>query len=159
MIMVKAINSVAMYTEVQVMDEVRGAIVIANSGEGEAAIRHPEARSCVRGNANFTGLHGRGASFAYPLRPGKATIVSLTPTPQGSHPFRLIAAEGEILDEPLPDAGALAGFFKFEHVRLHSGYRQWLEAGAVHHAATTVGHQAECLRTVAALLNIEFIGI
>ncbi|HVF09460.1 MAG TPA: hypothetical protein VNA16_01580, partial [Abditibacteriaceae bacterium] len=140
MLLLKSLSGAAMYTEVQVMDEKRRAVVIANSGEGEDGIRRGGSTPVVRGNANFTGVHGRGASFAYPLAPGPATLVSLTPTPQGEYSFRLIAAEGEILDEPLPDAGALAGFFRFRHVDLHTGYTSWLEAGAVHHAGTTSGH-------------------
>jgi L-arabinose isomerase len=159
MLLLKTLSGVAMYTEVQVMDEKRRAVVIANSGEGEDAMRRKGCDSVVQGNTNFKGAHGRGASFAYPLEPGPATIVSLTPTPKNAQPFRLIAAEGKILDDPLPDAGALAGFFRFAHTDLHTGYTRWLEAGAVHHAGTTSGHWARELAEVAALLNMEFVGI
>jgi L-arabinose isomerase len=159
MLLLKTLAGVAMYTEVQVMDEQRGAVVIANSGEGEDGIRRSTARSCLAANANFKGLHGRGASFAYPLQAGPATLVSLTPAPNGTRPFRLIVAEGEILDDPLPDAGALAGFFRFQHLNLHDGYTRWLEAGPVHHAATTVGHWESELRDVASQLQFEFVGV
>ena len=108
------------------MDEDREAVVIANSGEGEDGIRREGCPATVRRNTNFTGSHGRGASFAYPLRAGPATLVSFTPTRDS---YRLVAAEGEILEETLPDAGALAGFFKFAHTDLVSGYTKWLEAG------------------------------
>jgi len=159
MLLLKTLSGAAMYTEVQVMDEKRRAVVIANSGEGEDALRRKGCHSIVRGNTNFKGVHGRGASFAYPLEAGPATIVSLTPTPNHARPFRLIAAEGEILDEPLPDAGSLAGFFRFAHTDLHDGYTRWLEAGAVHHAGTTSGHWSREISEVAALLKMEFVGI
>jgi L-arabinose isomerase len=153
------LSGVAMYTEVQVMDERRRAIVIANSGEGEDGVRDPRAKSSIIGNANFRGTHGRGASFAYPLKPGAATLLSFTPTPKNARPYRLIAAEGAILRDRIPDAGALAGFFRFANVDLHTGYRRWLEAGAVHHAATTHGHWAREIADVAQLLDIEVVNV
>ena len=156
MLLLKVLTGVSMYTEVQVMDEEREAVVIANSGEGEDDIRREGCSAVVRGNTNFSGSHGRGASFAYPLRPGPATMVSFTP---GSSSYRLIAAEGEIMEEPLPDAGALAGFFRFAHTDLHTGYRQWLEAGVVHHAATSPGHWNEEIGRVAELIGVEFVSI
>jgi L-arabinose isomerase len=159
MLMLKKLTGISMYTEVQVMDEKRKTIVIANSGEGEDGIRRKDSKSIVRGNTNFTGVHGRGASFAYSLQPGAATIISFTPSPKSTRPFRLIVAEGEILRESLPDAGALAGFFRFKNADLHTGYTRWLEAGAVHHAATTLGHWSRELKAVAELLNIDFIEI
>ena len=156
MLLLKVLTGVAMYTEVQVMDEEREAVVIANSGEGEDGIRRKGCPAAVRGNTNFSGTHGRGASFAYPLRPGPATMVSFTPTRTS---FRLIVAEGEIMEEPLPDAGALAGFFRFAHTDLLTGYRQWLEAGVVHHAATSPGHWNEEIGRVAELIDVELISI
>jgi len=148
-----------MYTEVQVMDEIREAIVIANSGEGEDRIRREGCPSVVRGNTNFAGLHGRGASFAYPLQPGPATLVSLTPMKRGVKAFRLVVAEGTILDDSLPDSGALAGFFRFQNADAWSAYERWLEAGPVHHAATTTGHWSAELEMVARILDLEFVSI
>lgn len=154
MLLFKKLTGIAMYTEVQVMDEVRNAIVIANSGEGEDGIRRTSCRSGITGNTNFTGLHGRGASFAYALAPGPATLLSLTPTQTG---FRLIAAEGEILEETLPDAGALAGFFRFSRAALHDGYTRWMQAGAIHHAATTPGLWHREIAEIATLLGFESV--
>jgi len=155
MLLLKRLTGTAMYTEVQVMDEQRRAIVIANSGEGEDGIRRKRYKSTIVGNTNFTGVHGRGASFAYPLASGPATIVSLTPTPKGDKPYRLIVAEGRILEDRLPDTGSLAGFFRFEQEDIYAAYTRWLQAGPVHHAATTPGHWVDELADVADLLDIE----
>lgn len=156
MLLLKELTGVAMYTEVQIMDESREAIVIANSGEGEDGIRRKGCPSAVIGNRNFKGLEGRGASFAYPLQTGPATLFSLTPT---SGNYRLIVAEGEILDDTLPDAGALAGFFRFSHTDLHTGYTRWLEAGAIHHATTSLGHWAHEIKEVGRHFEFEVIEI
>jgi len=156
MLLLKRLTGVSMYTEVQVMDSHRDAIVIANSGEGEEAIRRTGCRSSIIGNTNFRGTCGRGASFAYPLTTGPATLVSFTPVPGG---YRLIAAEGAILEETLPDTGALAGFFRFSNTGLADGYTRWMEAGAVHHAATTLGHWDRELREIASWLSIEYLRI
>ena len=45
MLILKKLTGVAMYTEVQVMDEKSRAVVIANSGEGEEGIRRKGAAS------------------------------------------------------------------------------------------------------------------
>ena len=147
----------ALYTEVQVLDEVRRAIVLANSGEAAEGLRAPHAPIRLLGNANFRGLHGRGASFAYPIAPGPTTVLSLTPV--GDNGFRMIAMEGEILEEPLPDTGAITGFFRFCHTTSHDGYRRWIEAGPVHHAATARGHHADRLRSLARLMGWEIVTI
>lgn len=144
----------AVYTEVQVLDERREAIVLANSGEAADGLRAPDAPAMIVGNANFRGVHGRGASFAYPLAAGPATVASLTPT--GDRGFRLIAMEGEILAERLPDTGAITGFFRPAHAGLHEAYRKWIEAGVVHHAATCRGHAAPLFRDLARLMGWEF---
>jgi len=141
----------ALYTEVQVLDEKRDAIVLANSGEAADGLRAGGSPVRMAGNANFRGLHGRGASFAYPLAAGPATVVSLTPC--GDSGFHLVVMEGEILPEPLPDTGAITGFFRFSHSSPHDGYRRWIEAGPVHHAATARGHHAGRLRSLAAMMG------
>jgi L-fucose isomerase-like protein len=159
MLILKKLTGVAMYTEVQIVDEPRLAIVIANSGEGEDGMRCKGCPISIQGNTNFKGTHGRGASFAYPLQPGPVTVVSFTPSPKSSKPYRLIVAEGEILDEKMPDVGALAGFFRFKNTDVHRGYTRWLEAGPVHHAGTCPGHWLPELTTVAELLDVEVVGI
>jgi L-arabinose isomerase len=159
MLLFKRLTGCGMYTEIQVMDELRRAIVISNSGEGEEQMRRPETVSKIRPCSNFSGQAGRGAAFTYPLRTGPATIGSLTPTPAGPKPFRLVVAEGEILEETLPDVGSIAGFFRFAHSDLHSAYTRWLETGPVHHAATTWGHHARDLAEVCGLIDVEFIGV
>jgi L-arabinose isomerase len=144
----------AVYTEVQVLDERRGAIVLANSGEAADGLRAPDAPAVLVGNANFRGVHGRGASFAYPLAAGPATVASLTPT--GDRGFHLVAMEGEILTERLPDTGAITGFFRPAHAPLHEAYRRWITAGVVHHAATCRGHAAPRFRDLARLMGWTF---
>jgi L-arabinose isomerase len=144
----------AVYTEVQVLDERRGAIVLANSGEAADGLRAPDAAAVLVGNANFRGVHGRGASFAYPLAAGPATVASLTPA--GARGFHLVAMEGEILAERLPDTGAITGFFRPAHAPLHEAYRQWITAGVVHHAATCRGHAASRFRDLARLMGWTF---
>lgn len=147
----------ALYTEVQVLDERRGAVVLANSGEAADGLRADGAPVRMAGNANFCGLHGRGASFSYPLAAGPSTVVSFTPC--GDSGFHLVVMEGEILPEPLPDTGAITGFFQFSHTSPHDGYRRWIEAGPVHHAATACGHHAVQLRSLADMMGWKITAI
>jgi len=153
----RALSGDALYTEVQVLDEERNAIVLANSGESAESLCRAGAPIRLAGNSNFRGLHGRGASFAYPLADGPVTVASLSPV--GESGFHLIVMEGEILPEPLPDTGAITGFFRPSHLPLHQAYRAWVEAGAVHHAATASGHLAASFQNLAGLLRWQITTI
>lgn len=157
LVLLRELAGDALYTEVQVLDEVRGAVVLANSGEAADGLRCANAAPRLLGNTNFRGLHGRGASFAYPLAAGPATVVSLTPV--GERDFHLIAMEGDILPEALPDPGAITGFFRPAHTGVHNACRQWVEAGPVHHAATCREHLSSALETLAALCRWRFTKI
>jgi L-arabinose isomerase len=42
---------------------------------------------------------------------------------------------------------------------LSAAYTRWLQAGPVHHAATTPGHWADELAAMADMLDIEFCSI
>lgn len=147
----------ALYTEVQVFDQVRKAIVLANSGEAAFGLQRKASSCRLVGNTNFKGLHGRGASFAYPLQNGPATVFSITPI--GASDFRLIAMQGEILEESLPDTGAITGFFQPESLGYLSAYEKWIQAGPVHHAATICGHHANNLSAVAEFLDWQYHNI
>lgn len=157
MVAARELSGDALYTEVQVLDEGRNAIVLANSGESAESLCRGGEPIRLAGNSNFRGLHGRGASFAYPLAEGPVTVASLSPV--GGSGFRLIVMEGEILSEPLPDTGAITGFFRPSHLPLHQAYRAWVEAGAVHHAATASGHLAASFQDLAGLLRWQITTI
>lgn len=159
MLMLKRLAGSSLYTEVQIVDAARNAVVVSNSGEGEESMRREEHRSTIRPCTNFSGACGRGASFAYPIRSGPATLVSFTPTPRGAKPFRVIAAEGEVLADLLPEIGSVAGLFRFASGDVHDAYTRWLEAGAVHHAATAAGCHARELAEICELVNAEFVGV
>ena len=79
--------------------------------------------------------------------------------PNSPKAYRLIVAEGEVLEDTLPDAGALAGFFRFNSDDMQDAYARWMEAGAVHHAATAPGHWLRELEDVAALLELEIVSV
>ncbi len=158
MLLLKDLTGVSLYTEIQVMDEQRDALLLANSGEGDPGICRRGADCSLRGNSNFKGVEGHGLSYHFPLQNGPATVVSFTPTPSGPNPFRLIVAEGWILEET-PKSESLTGYFRFQTSPQAQAYTCWLEAGPVHHAATTTGHWARDLETLAGWLNLEFVKI
>lgn len=158
MLLLKELSGVSLYTEIQVMDGKRDAVLLANSGEGDVRICRAGADCTLRGNSNFKGAHGRGLAHHFPLQDGPATVASLTPTPGGPKPFRLVVAEGRILEET-PQSESLTGYFRFQSSPMVRAYKCWLEAGPVHHAATTTGHWAGELATLAGWLNLEFVEI
>jgi L-arabinose isomerase len=87
------------------------------------------------------------------LRPGPATLASLAPI--GRDAFRLVLAEGEILnDEPMPSVEMPYGTF-----RPDGGVRAcldaWLRAGGTHHQCLLPGRRAGRWKRFADMIGIE----
>lgn len=144
------------YGELDLVDEARDLVLLANGGEGHfgAAI----GPVTIAGNENFAGLHGRGASLRFPPFRGPATILSFTPL-GGDARYRMIAAEGTLEAAPPTRLGVFHAAFRFHGLGAVSAYEQWCEAGAVHHIAIAPGQWSAHLKLLARMSGFELIEI
>ncbi|NPV78654.1 MAG: L-fucose/L-arabinose isomerase family protein [Firmicutes bacterium] len=89
----------------------------------------------------------------FALRPGEATICSLTTGPKGS--FRLVVAEGEVLDIPCYLNIGAPNFKWRPNCKLEEFLDRFAEVGGSHHQALGYGRLGEAIEAVAGFLGIE----
>ncbi|WP_112426039.1 hypothetical protein [Thermogemmatispora tikiterensis] len=137
--------------DVVALNEEAGTISLWHCGNAPACLARPgeEIPLTVHCNRRI------GVTGNFAIRPGPATLARLGVGPRG---YRLLYAEGELLDEPVNRfAGNTAVF------RPSCDARQLLdtliEGGWEHHVAFVAGHQAAALAALAELLEIEKVAL
>ncbi len=127
------------YTELDSAYMSKRVWLLLNSGEYDLNWLRPGRRPRLIQNSNFAGVNGRGASVCAPLREGPATILNFTPTPCGPRPYRIQFCEGRILKRWHSEIGVGTACFELRGDARRT-YERWLNAGPVHHSATSPGH-------------------
>ena len=143
----------AMYAELDFVDREKNRWFIANSGELDLGMTDPARPVFIRSNANFQGACGGGAAFDAAVRPGPATLFSFTEGPKES--YRLIVAQGEVLQERSDVLQLVNCTFRPREVSALEGFHDWCAGGAVHHAALSPGHIGRSLQSISAGLDIH----
>jgi L-arabinose isomerase len=141
------------FTEMYAMDFPSDSILMSHMGEGNWALARDDRR--VRLIKRPLGIGGLGdpPTFLFQYRPGPATLATLVAL--GGERFRLVVAEGEVLDtDELPALEMPYGFF-----RPDSGVRgcmdAWLRLGGPHHQVLNAGRHADEWRVFCELTGIE----
>jgi L-arabinose isomerase len=150
------LSDTAIYGELDLVDEAREVVLVANGGEGDFHAAAGGVR--IAGNENFAGLCGRGASLRFKPFQGPATILSFTPLHAGGR-YRLIAAEGALEAAPATRLGVFHAAFRFRGLGAREAFETWCEAGAVHHIAIASGEWAAHLEELARIADFEWRGI
>jgi L-arabinose isomerase len=141
------------FTEMYAMDFPSDSILMSHMGEGNWALaREDRPVRLIKRPLGIGGLEDP-PTFLFQYRPGPATLATLVSL--GGERFRLILAEGEILDtDELPALEMPYGFF-----RPDSGVRAcmdgWLRYGGPHHQVLNQGRQAEAWGVFAELAGLE----
>jgi L-arabinose isomerase len=145
------------FTEMYAMDFPRDAILMSHMGEGNWRLaREDRPVRLIKRPLGIGGLDDP-PTFLFQYRPGPATLTTLVAL--GDERFRLVVAEGEILDtEELPKLEMPYG-----HFRPDSGVRAcmdaWLRLGGPHHQVLNAGRRADDWRVFAELAGIEFASV
>ena len=139
------------YTEYYALDFSEDFILMGHDGPGHVAIA--QERPTLRALRLYHGKRGAGLSVEFKVRYGPVTIVGCTHTAHGA--LKLIVAEGE----SIPGATFRIGN---TNSRLRFGLppaeflERWCAHGPTHHVALGVGHRADEVAKVAALLGLEY---
>jgi L-arabinose isomerase len=139
------------------MDFPSDSILMSHMGEGNWRVaRDDEPLRLIKRPLGIGGL-ADPPTVVFRYRTGPATLASLVAL--GGEDFRLVVAEGEIIDAPeLPSLEMPYGQF-----RPASGIRDcmdaWLRAGGTHHMAMNIGHRAEDWRVLCDLAGIEYVRV
>ncbi|MFX0579203.1 L-fucose/L-arabinose isomerase family protein [Nocardia nepalensis] len=145
------------FTEMYAMDFPSDSILMSHMGEGNWRIaRTDEPVRLIRRELGI-GKLDEPPTFLFRYRPGPATLACLVSL--GGEKFRLVVAEGTVLDSrELPALEMPYGQF-----RPASGLRAcmdgWLTAGGPHHQVMNIGHHAADWQVFCQLAGIEFVQV
>ena len=142
------------FTEMYAMDFPSDSILMSHMGEGNWALARDDRPVRLIKRPLGIGALGDPPTFLFQYATGPVTLATLTSI--GGERFRLVVAEGEILDtDELPALEMPYGFF-----RPDSGLRDcmdaWLRLGGPHHQVLNPGRQAEAWRIFCELAGIEY---
>ena len=99
----------------------------------------------------FHGKRGGGLSVKFTVKAGPITILGLTQTADGR--LKLLAAEGECVPGPILRTGNTNSRLQVPVPR--SFIERWCAEGPTHHAALGLGHQANTLRKLSRVLDLD----
>jgi L-arabinose isomerase len=127
----------ALYCETYAPEASTGLVLVAAGGEGDPAFAEPVGSVRLEANDHYPGKRGEGTSVAFSLRTGPATLLSLSPEPDG---WVLAWAPGEIVETRYDDMRGPNGMFRFASGPSGEAISRWIMSGATHHNALAPGH-------------------
>jgi len=154
MLAVRALGHPTLYHEIEVVDDDRGEVVLANTGEHDLGLCG-DGRAALQPNVWFTGdpLVGPCAQFTLPAGPASLVAFVLAPQP------RWITAEGTFTGRAAPLTGTAHAGFRFASGPARQVWPAWAAAGASHHSVATNAHVAEDIRAIAQHLSAAHVTV
>jgi L-arabinose isomerase len=138
------------YTEYYALDFAEDFVLMGHDGPMHVAIA--EGRPTLRSLLLYHGKRGAGLSVEAKVRYGPITIVGCTQTAEGA--FKLLVAEGESIPGETFRIGNTNSRLRFG-LPPADFFERWCAHGPTHHVALGVGHVADEVAKVAALLGLE----
>ena len=142
------------FTEYYAMDYNDDVVLMGHDGPGHIAIA--EGKTKVRPLSVYHGKVGRGLSVEMSVKHGPVTLLSVVQTVEGT--LALLVAEAESVAGPILEIGNTNSRYRFP-----LGARRFVEAwnanGPAHHCAVGLGHIANRITKLGALLNLEVVQI
>jgi L-arabinose isomerase len=139
------------YTEYYALDFAEGFVLMGHDGPMHVAIA--EGRPTLRALRLYHGKRGAGLSVEANVRYGPITIVGCTQTAEGA--LKLLVAEGESIPGETFRIGNTNSRLRFAAPPAEF-LERWCAHGPTHHVALGVGHRADEVGKVAALLGLEW---
>jgi L-arabinose isomerase len=138
------------YTEYYALDFAEDFVLMGHDGPMHVAIA--EGRPTLRSLLLYHGKRGAGLSVEAKVRYGPVTILGCTQTAEGA--FKLLVAEGESIPGETFRIGNTNSRLRFGPPPAEF-FERWCAHGPTHHVALGVGHVADEVSKVAALLGLE----
>jgi len=142
------------FSEFYAMDFVDDVVLLGHDGPGHAAIA--EGKVQLVPLRVFHGKPGQGLSIQMSVKAGPVTLLAVLQERDGS--VRLLVAEGRAQPGPVLNIGNTNSRYHFS-IGAKRFVNEWAKAGPSHHCAIGVGHVAEKLEKLAALLGIEVVRV
>ena len=142
------------FTEYYAIDFRDDVVLMGHDGPGHIAIA--EGKTKVRPLRVYHGKVGRGLSVEMSVKHGKVTLLSVVETRDAG--MKLLIAEGESIPGPTLEIGNTNSRYRFS-IGARRFITEWNAQGPAHHCAVGVGHIANKLDKLAALLKIASVRV
>ena len=142
------------FTEYYAVDFNDDVVLMGHDGPGHIAIA--QCKTKVRPLKVYHGKVGRGLSVEMSVKHGPVTLLSVVQTVDGK--LKLLTAEGESVPGPILEIGNTNSRYRFS-LGARTFMNEWNAHGPAHHCAVGVGHIANKLKKLAALLNMECVQV
>jgi L-arabinose isomerase len=142
------------FTEYYATDYEQDFLLMGHDGPGHIAIA--QGKTKVRPLQLYHGKVGRGLSVEMSVRHGPVTLLSIVQTAQGN--LKFLCAHGESIPGPILELGNTNSRYRFS-LGARGFLNDWNSQGPAHHCAVALGHIAEKLKKLAALLGIECVQV
>lgn len=150
MLTLKTIAGSATLAELYSMDFNDDVVIIGHSGAGDPAISGAR-RPRLAISDVFHGKSGRGYLTQFYPKAGRATMLSVTQDSSGD--YRMVVAEGEIVDGPTLQLGDTNCRMRFAG-GLRSFVHRWSSFGPTHHGVLGYGSHIDAVRRASVALGI-----
>jgi L-arabinose isomerase len=137
------------FTEYYAADFNDDVILMGHDGPGHIAIA--QGKTKVRPLKVYHGKVGRGLSVEMSVKHGPVTLLSVV---ESGGKLKLLVAEGESMEGPVLEIGNTNSRYRFS-LGVRKFMNAWNAQGPAHHCAVGVGHVANKLKKLAALLGME----
>ncbi len=142
------------FTEYYAMDFNDDVVLMGHDGPGHIAIA--QGKTKVRPLKVYHGKVGRGVSVEMAVQHGPVTLLSVIEAEGGK--LALLCAEAESVAGPILEIGNTNSRYRFP-CGAREFVTRWNSHGPAHHCAVGVGHIAERIEKLAALLGLEAIRV
>ncbi|MCZ4222577.1 L-arabinose isomerase family protein [Pedobacter rhodius] len=142
------------FTEYYAMDFKNDVVLMGHDGPGHIAIA--EGKTKVKPLKVYHGKVGSGLSVEMSVKNGPVTLLSVAETKDGK--LMLLVAEGESVSGPILQIGNTNSRYKFS-IGARKFVNEWNSNGPAHHCAVGIGHIADKIEKLGALLNMQVVKV
>ena len=142
------------FTEYYAMDFDKDLVLMGHDGPGHIGIAQSKIK--VRPLTVYHGKVGAGLSVEMSVKHGPVTLLSVVE--DGKHGFMLLIAQGESVPGPILHIGNTNSRYRFP-LGARRFAETWNSYGPAHHCAIGIGHKANQLQKVAALLGLTAVQV
>jgi L-arabinose isomerase len=147
-------NAGGSFTEYYAMDFKEDVVLMGHDGPGHIAIA--QGKTKVKPLQVYHGKVGQGLSVEMAVKHGAVTLLSVIETAEGK--IALLVAEGVSAPGPVLEIGNTNSRYRFP-IGARQFVNRWNSHGPAHHCAVGVGHIADKIHKLGALLDVEVIQV